>query len=1401
VAKAAGEPRARGRRRWLRWLVALSLVSTALPTAAAAIAQTQFAREYAGREAADALRRELGLNAHIGEVDVDAAQLSIIARDIRLDHPKNGRFAKAQELRIRPSWWALLRGKVDLHVIRIEHATVWLKLRNGVIENLPDLPKSGPRKPGEPLDLPFDWLHVEQARFVVDAAELGSAELHNIEVHVSALRPGVVHAQVSAAGGFVQHAGGRDVLSFLEIDTALSPNALSLKVFRLQTPEAQVSVRDAEITLPDLKHYHGRVQLSLYVPQLLRWPLGIQLPHLDGQLLAQAEVDGDGDGAHGSGRVQIDNGMAKQFGFGRRVVLDVSFDPTQVAFKGTAELIREGGAVDLDGKLQLIPGFPLSVRGDVHEVSFAKLMEQLGVSPDAIVDWTIGGSFSLAGPTSPLELTGPLRMPTRDFKVLRQAWHAPPPERRILGVSSAKLNGMVAVRDDGIHLQDIDIELPESRLVVSVLLGFDNQLRVEAQSLDWNLADCSPLVDLQLGGKGGFDVEVSGTFDDPSVHGHVRVGDYTFNNFNFGEVETDFEVDRDLMGVHFPHILAKKNESRYTLEDGFLDFRQDAFRAGGQLGVEKLALADFYRIFHYDGDERYDPYQANVSGKAVLDYSLGRPGDSREGHLIVDMELAVPEATLDEYRFKDGRFVGRWDWRSPRDGYRGGELAIERLWLRKGSGTLSVSGRMAQGGILDFVTIADKIAVRDTEGLRERLPGVSGSLAFTGTVKGMAEKPRADLELVGNGLTLNGDPLGDGRAYVRLTAKDDPWIAEALQWKLGAPPADAACGHGREGLARGEWPEDPPLRTNEGMQPRLEQPMAWVVCGKALDGQVAVDMAIGRTQAMPLRGRFELHALDFGKLLPRTRTRAPLHGNISGVAQLRGGALRQPDTLAGTLVISELRAGQQAVELRNQGPLDIDFGSGAFEVKSAELTGPSSKLAITGGGSLQNGLGLSVDGSVDLGLLTSLSQTVSEAQGMVALAFKVTGQLEQPNVYGTAQVRGAGIKVASFPQAVRDVNGDVTFSARRVVLEGFSAKVAGGEVAWSGAAELEGHGVGSYALQIEASGLSLQPREGVALKLGGKGELSWKKGDDLPLLHGKLRIDDFAYTRPIKMNRTIDEIAAPERSEGAGYDPELDMLKIDLELEQSKPLFVHNNLIDAELRLVTDKLPFRLVGTDQRLGVVGNMSVRRGTIHFRERAFEVRTGDIHFDDETRIDPNFDLRATTEVRRTTDHSNWRVEIHAFGNRDQFRFELTSEPYLAEDDIALLLTVGMTHAELAQLQTSELTSTAALEAFSSMSGMEGEVHRALPQIDDFHIASTYSDRTNRTEPQLVIGKRLASNVRLSASTGIAEARDFRTGLELELNDKTSVQAVYNNQNTTSASQLGDVGVDLKWRLEFD
>jgi translocation and assembly module TamB len=256
-------------------------------------------------------------------------------------------------------------------------------------------------------------------------------------------------------------------------------------------------------------------------------------------------------------------------------------------------------------------------------------------------------------------------------------------------------------------------------------------------------------------------------------------------------------------------------------------------------------------------------------------------------------------------------------------------------------------------------------------------------------------------------------------------------------------------------------------------------------------------------------------------------------------------------------------------------------------------------------------------------------------------------------------------------------------------------------------------------------------------------------------------------------------------------------------IQQSEPMRVDNNLIEAEIVIDDGKEPFRLLGTDQRFGVLGNMDIRRGTIRVRDRPFTIKSGEIDFNSSARVEPRFDVRADTDVRRNTQRNqeNWRIGVHSWGTPDSFQFELTSDPYLSEDDIALLLAVGSTHTELAQMAASNLTSTAALEALASVTGVEREVKRALPAIDELHIASAYSPRTLRTEPQLHLGKRVADRVRLSASTALSQARDFSTGVDYQISDKTSVGARYNNNTKLSYSQLGDVGVDVKWRLEFD
>ncbi|HEX2676353.1 MAG TPA: translocation/assembly module TamB domain-containing protein, partial [Polyangiales bacterium] len=608
-----------------------------------------------------------------------------------------------------------------------------------------------------------------------------------------------------------------------------------------------------------------------------------------------------------------------------------------------------------------------------------------------------------------------------------------------------------------------------------------------------------------------------------------------------------------------------------------------------------------------------------------------------------------------------------------------------------------------------------------------------------------------------------------------------------------------------EGLARSSWPTDPPLRTAEGPQPALDVPMAYLVCGDAFDGRVSFDLAVGRTQVYPLRGKLGFAAFPFGKLLPRHAKQPPPEGTVTGVLNLRGGALLTPAQLAGDVRLDTLEVGQLGVKLKNDGPLIASFDAGKFSIERASFAGPGSVLTVKGGGSLDNGLALELNGDLDLGILPSFSRALSEAHGRASLDFKVSGRLDNPAVFGRASVTKGMLRMNALPFPVEDIDGNVTFSAQRLIFENWKAQLLGGNVTVNGAAALEGTSIGSFRLDIGAERLALAPREGVQLTVGGQTALAWQKGERLPKLTGTLRLSRTRYTRSITMGRTLGDFTKKERKEIETYDPEADMLALDLRIVDSEPMHVENNLIDATIAIDDAKEPFRLVGTDQRFGVLGNMNIRRGTVRLRDRAFEIKEGEITFDSAVRVQPSFDVHAVTDVRRSAQQAagqvNWHIGVHAWGTPESFQFELQSDPYLSQDDIALLLAVGMTHSELAQLQTSDLTGTAALEALSTVTGVDREVQRALPAIDDVHIASGYSQRTNRTEPQLHVGKRLADRVRLDASTGLSQSRDFSTGVEYQISDKTSVDAVYNNQTKTSASQIGDVGVDLKWRLEFD
>jgi translocation and assembly module TamB len=602
------------------------------------------------------------------------------------------------------------------------------------------------------------------------------------------------------------------------------------------------------------------------------------------------------------------------------------------------------------------------------------------------------------------------------------------------------------------------------------------------------------------------------------------------------------------------------------------------------------------------------------------------------------------------------------------------------------------------------------------------------------------------------------------------------------------------------GLAQGRWPNDPPINTPTGPVPALERPMAFLLCGDALRDQISVDMAVGWTSQLPLRGVVSFDQLDLAPFLAGSLPGAASRGVLQGRMHFDDGALDN-DTYGGDLDIARLEVEVEGIPIHNDGPIDIHFVRGEGRIRRMALVGPGTQLDVSGRASLRTGLRTRVDGVVDLGLLATTSPTITDAQGRLELKVRISGDAMDPSVFGEARVVDGAFRFAGFPVPLEELGGQVTFSAHRLIFEDFRARLGSGWVDLGGVATIADGGLRDYAFDVAVRDAALRPMAGVDLGFDAQARLHWDPAMRLPRLVGQVQLERLVYSRATSLSPTLGELNRPERELLGDYDAANDNLDIELTIT-GRPIRVRNNLMTVDIAIADRDRPFQIVGTDQRLGVLGQLAVQRGNVRFRNALLEMRSGDIRFDDPTRINPSFDVTAETDIRtRNLDQNNWRISLHAFGNLDAFRLDARSDPSASEQDILLLLTIGLTTAQAQSLQAADLGG-AALEAVSSLSGVNDEVSDALQVIDDFAITTMYSTRTNRPEPQVTIGKRIAERVRLTASTSLTgDTREVRAGVEWQLGDQTSIQAGYDNINRETQSSFGNVGIDFHWRIEFE
>jgi translocation and assembly module TamB len=1119
-----------------------------------------------------------------------------------------------------------------------------------------------------------------------------------------------------------------------------------------------------------------------------------------------------------------------------------------------------GGTVTLTDTVvdPLVRGGRLEkTRLDASGIDFTALLRALGVHQNAYVGWDIREVHApvIAGTFIPLKLDGDFTAKTYSFGVYDRPAedHA---RERLFGFSEAQVAGHLGVRPDGIKFMDVRGVLPHSRLDGAfVSLGFRDDLRVDAPRVFVDLDDVSPIGPVPMHGRLEASAHVGGVFNRPEPEGDIQaiaglvVGDVAFGDVSAGHVKVDVQKPE----VEITSLRARRRDSAYEVPTAKLRFggtRGFVVDAVGRTGA--FGLRDLLSMFALDDDPRFEGLDAAIATRADVHVALGGPEDACGGGYVgIDAKGHLTKVLAYGERFAQGDADMSLRWYDRQQGIAGAEVEVRSFVLDKvqpptgtragATGTVLGSASLRRGGALLANVMIEGVPLSRVDALGSFAQEVEGSVSGVAHVTGDLDDFRPDAGFVARaeldvaGTSVRAVALARSHLDVRMTHRFSQQKHAVGHTRCGAPtgpPFDKAT-YLADTSSRGEW----------------------IVDGDLLGGTAQVhDVIVTRAKSPRMSGRVSLRGLDLGHIARiladhRSYGEEPIAASISSTVggQLWGELIAEEIPLdqpaksrarffLGPTVVS--RGGQKLTLQPPHDPLvlgDDTFTTPPLAVTldtpdgfrgGFVLTGSVTKVTTDPTLALEARLN-----PVDLAVLQHVVPRIDRASGTVVGEVRVTGKSTSPTIAGELHATGAALEVHGLPNAITEVRVDVRATSTDLSVLG-SGKFAGGTVTFDGSMPIRGLELGTLHSRVIARGVRLAPADGIVATCDGDLEVVYDpkaRGHEnaaLPRVTGDVEIASFDYTRPISLTTDLTSLGTrARRTEVDSYDPSLEFIVFDLHVRSRTPIVVKNNLVEVQLAI--DSGTLEVTGTNQRVGLRGTLgALPGGRLHFQQSDFEIRQGVIRFEDPTRVAPNVDVTAVTEYRRYTDTSAasaagvgtsggptaastgstrggslWRIALHAYGDPDNLRVDMTSEPTLSQEDIVLLLTVGMTRAELDQLQASSLGASLALNYLGATSGADRAVKQALPIIDDFRFGSGYSTVTGKTEPQLTVGKRLTNDFRASVTAGLAQDRELRSNIEWRLNNRLSVQGSYDNINDVSSSTLGNLGVDLRWRLEFE
>ena len=393
--------------------------------------------------------------------------------------------------------------------------------------------------------------------------------------------------------------------------------------------------------------------------------------------------------------------------------------------------------------------------------------------------------------------------------------------------------------------------------------------------------------------------------------------------------------------------------------------------------------------------------------------------------------------------------------------------------------------------------------------------------------------------------------------------------------------------------------------------------------------------------------------------------------------------------------------------------------------------------------------------NANLSLLPIMSQLVKFGTGELEGAVKITGTAAHPQFNGQISMNNGSIKLKYMKSLIENINVSMLFKGERFDIENFSGNIGGGTFALMGGFDFPGLEVRNYNFDFAADDLDIDSDfyDGPfnANFNISEGQFFRKT---LPKLSGQVNIDKCRISVPTLPES--DDEPLPEW-----------ILDVALNLGD-KVHFYSSHLYD--MYLVGNA---KFEGTTLMPKTSGAINVKRGgTLTYLESVFNIREGEVHFNQVGSFLPTLHLSADTQV------ANTKVFVNAEGQPNNMQFTLTSSPEMTQEEIIKLLTLRDAYTKGGENNLSaEDALTIGLQIV-----LLGDIEDALKKtlgIDQFSFARgsgslfekhapAEQDTKDKSDYNIKIGKYVNDKLMLRYTRGFGDHKVNRYGVRYDFND---------------------------------